>query len=300
MNRAIKVILIICAICFPLGVIFTVAGVVGGGADFINKGGSSLIKKVAEVAAGSIDYSNNKVKLSTFAQTAEEGTTVIPADNITDFDFESGKGEFKVVVYEGSDITIDLESDNKGKVKYEIVGNTLKISAKGTIYSDTKVTVYMPQNIIFDNVNINVGAGVFEISDILTAELDIEAGAGEIYINNITATKSAELEIGACDFTAQNTSLTNPCIEIGMSNFEYQGVFYDDVELSVGMGTANIELDNYEDDYNYDIEVGLGSANVGDQKYSGAVEREINNDATNYMEIEVGMGELTINLKNSF
>ena len=57
--------------------------------------------------------------------------------------------------------------------------------------------VYIPENISFDNVKINAGAGKIKIENIDTQKLSLELGAGETTIENLKATLDCKIKSGA-------------------------------------------------------------------------------------------------------
>lgn len=121
---------------------------------------------------------------------------------------------------------------------------------------NNKLIVEIPSDQDFDSVEISVGAGRIEVEQLKTIGLEMEVGAGEIIINDCAVK---------------------------------------DCDISVGMGNAEIYLDDDAEDYNYEIECGAGNVQIGNESFGGlATERSINNHADASIDIECGMGNVTI------
>ena len=65
------------------------------------------------------------------------------------------------------------------------------------------------------------------------------------------------------------------------------------------MGRIELTAAGKEQDYNYELEVGMGSVTVGAGEFGGmAVEKTIDNSAVKKMDIECGMGSVEIGFED--
>lgn len=164
--------------------------------------------------------------------------------------------------------------------------DTLVIERHSPSVNDGKekqITLEIPKDFSFEDVEISVGAGVVEIQKLAATDADFEIGAGEIVVH--------DGNLRSCD------------VEVGVGNFEYDGMIYDgmnraECKVEVGMGNAGFYLEGSPEDYNYHIECATGSITVGDETYSGlAQEKHISNNAEAEFEIECAMGNVEVNFE---
>lgn len=120
-----------------------------------------------------------------------------------------------------------------------------------------KIEILVPEGYVFDKVSIDLGAAECTLDRIKTAKLDIEAGVG---------------------------------------NVVFTGTVTGDVKLETDVGKITLNLSGRQKDYNYAIECGVGSIQVGNQSYSMLSHKtHINNNAWNNMKIECGVGIIQVN-----
>ena len=105
---------------------------------------------------------------------------------------------------------------------------------------------------------------------------DLEVGAGEMTVKNLTCTQESSLDVGMGKLTIDGGSLDGKN------------------EVSCGMGVAEVAVSRPAD-YGYALESGMGSVTIDDYSHSGmGVELEVNRSAATFYDIECGMGEVTI------
>lgn len=126
---------------------------------------------------------------------------------------------------------------------------------------DIRIEVLVPTGYEFDKISVDMGAAECQFSQIYTNKLDIDTG------------------VGAVTFT---------------------GTVAGDVELETGVGDVTLNLTSPEQDYNYRIECGVGTIQVGGSSYTMlSHETHINNNAAYNMELECGVGSIKVNFSDS-
>ena len=110
---------------------------------------------------------------------------------------------------------------------------------------------------MFENVDMEIGAGQAEINDLCAESLDIEVGAGQAELMNL--------------------------------DVQY-------FSATAGAGQITAELVGNEEDYNYDVECGIGEIKIGKNSYGGfGRDTHIENpEAKREMDIECGVGQIAI------
>jgi len=209
------------------------------------------------------------------AGTAEE------FDNVDELNFDvTGKLNIKThdqdtirVAISGGSSRWQVKCSQEGgelRIKTRLWFNWIGISDYGTI------DVYVPEGYQFHEADISLGAGKAEIEDLTAGELKLEIGAGEGVLYNFV---TDELKMNC-----------------GAGRVEASGVLNGDAKIEAGVGQAVLNVKGTEQEFNYDIECGVGSVRVGNNTHSGlASERKINNEANKTIDINCGVGDISVN-----
>ena len=102
------------------------------------------------------------------------------------------------------------------------------------------------------------------------------------------------LDLGAAECTVLGVTVSKLEIDTGVGAITFSGTVNGDVEIETGVGDVN--LTGSQDGYNYQVECGVGSIDVGAEHYSMlSHETHINNKAPYTMELECGVGNIAVN-----
>ena len=225
----------------------------------------------------------------------EDVKTYSVAAEIYNLDIEINAAD--LLIKEGEAFSVE---SNLKHLKVEEKGGLLTIQETkkftGT-YNGAVLTVYVPAGTVFDNVNLTTGAGRLTIGNLSSGTLDFELGAGDVSIDSLVATKSADIEGGAGRITISGGALKDLDLEMGVGQLNLTSALTGDCQLDLGVGESNITLIGKKDDYKLDLEKGLGSIsvdgkNVSDYGSSGS--------GDNRVMIEGGIGAINLTFKVSF
>lgn len=183
-----------------------------------------------------------------------------------------------VITVESIDINekLGFRAFEKDGILYLTSNKKIKKSnniGKGTI------TVTIPENMAFNEIELNMKAGKLKADQIRTKNLEVNAGAGEVNILEFQA-EEAEFACGAGSVTASG--------DAGKK-----------LAADCGVGELLLNLKGVKEDYNYDLECGIGEIRCADESYSGfGKDYTIDNHAAKNMEIECGIGQITVKYMN--
>ena len=202
-------------------------------------------------------------------------------DKVTEIDMEIFAGQVMFQEGEGSEIRVDTDnlSQKLGFRCYQ-EGRELKLTSKKKIYGVNNVgrgtiTVTFPREMSFKEVSLSLGAGTLYIENIYAKDLEVEVGAGEAIVEGFQADE-AEFNCGA-------------------GSIEARGDIRSQADLKCGVGSITYTASGQEEEYNYDIECGIGEIICGDNSYSGlGREQSIDNGAAKEIKIEGGVGSVII------
>lgn len=178
-----------------------------------------------------------------------------------------------------------IAETNNSNIKCKQYGNKLKIEEKShkltTNNNNEELIVYIPQGLEFKNVEIDSGAGIVDIENIITSKLKLNLGAGETIIRNINA-DDAEIDTGAGKLTIESGIINNLDFDMGVGKTEITAKLTGRNEIDTGIGSLKLNLQGFEEDYKIRVSKGIGSIKIDDN--------EVSNDTT------VGNGDTIIDL----
>lgn len=161
--------------------------------------------------------------------------------------------------------------------------------------NDVKLELYIPEDTVFQKVDIVTGAGRVVIDSVSADNLSLKLGAGEAKIENLTALQSAEVNGGAGKITVNRSELANLKLDMGVGELEFTGKLTGECELNCGVGSTELTLQGTLSEYRIKVDKGLGETDVGgananDGDIFGTGDTEIN--------IDGGVGEVKVDFKD--
>lgn len=218
---------------------------------------------------------------------------------VTSLDISHYTGEFRIETGE----TIRVEATNVPE------DFTARVSENGTlnIYEqnnrfpwfhfkrnswNSKITVYLPETFIAENVKIDCGAGKVYISALHTDKLKISAGAGNITGERLTVDDEVSIDggIGNIDFTDVNFKDTD--FDCGVGDFRVSGVIEGDCDLDSGVGNIDMNIQGNADQYDFNVDTGVGTVRIDGEKIGD--DYRSHNNADYLFKIDGGVGNIDI------
>lgn len=127
-------------------------------------------------------------------------------------------------------------------------------------WDSPKIILYIPENYEFEKADFNVGVGNLQSSDFKSKEVIFECGVG---------------------------------------NIDVEGEITKKASLTCGVGRIKLSLEGKEEDFNYNVNGGVGSIKVGSQKFSTMdSNKKIDNGASKDMSIDCGVGTIKVVFDN--
>ena len=226
-----------------------------------------------------------------------ETKTYTVSSEISDLNIQINAADF--YIKEGNSFSVEsnlknLEIDEKNGCL--TLKDLTKIKLNGSnAYENAVLTIYVPVGTVFDNVNIKTGAGRFTVDSLSAATIGFELGAGDVTISKLIAEKSANIEGGAGRITISDGAIKNLDLEMGLGQLNLTSALTGDCNLDSGVGEMNVTLLGSKDDYELDIEKGIGNItvdgkNVTDFGSSG--------NGANEVDIHGGVGAINVRFNN--
>lgn len=171
---------------------------------------------------------------------------------------------------------------------------TIKEKRHGFGKANKHVTVYVPENLVFDTAYIETGAGKVSIDTLSAKKLSLDLGAGEMTVNKLNVNQSAEIDGGAGQMTIKDGSISNLDLDIGIGELNLTGRITGDSSVDYGIGGANIVLLGTADDYRIELDKGIGEALLEGEKMRDDF---VYGKGENSIEIDGGIGGLNISFR---
>ena len=234
------------------------------------------------------------------AEAASSGSYQVPVSSVKSLSIELGAGELKIETKADSEDVIDLSFDGLGNCDYKVEDGTLYIEGfKGiTIAGNTiranEIIVRIPENMYFEEVDMEVGAGIVTIENCKVGELEAAIGAGEVTMEKLEVSELSA-EIGAGQLDVADAVIQNADLDISMGECIFEGTISGDLEADCDMGNLELTLTGKESDHNYKVSCSAGNISVGGFEFSGlATSREIDNNAEGCFDINCNMGNIVV------
>ena len=221
----------------------------------------------------------------------------------TSSDFENENVAFLDIDIAYSNLTIrkgeslKVESSNKNiqckqdKQKIEIK------ERKSNWFNNTKkeeLIIYVPENLQFDRVSINTGAGKVNIEILNTKVLKMNLGAGETSMKNINITENAKIDTGAGKVNIKEAKINDLRCDLGIGATEISAKLLGNTRISTGVGSLKLDVFGKKEEYETKVNKGLGNVTIDEEKIS---DNEVVGNGENRIDIDGGVGEIKINFR---
>ena len=199
--------------------------------------------------------------------------------DISDLDIDVKYSSVILKAYEGSEIRVSAKRLNASKYTAESVDNTLYImdethnTAKGS-----EITVFIPRDMHFDEVSIDVGGGEVEIDTLNANEFSAEIGGGRLAVTQSLNAFEVDCSVGAGQIELSNLTCT-------------------ELELDCGAGQVSVTIEGSQSEYRMEGDCGIGQIQFGSDHFSG-VEKEFTvGTGAKLIHADCGVGQIDVQFK---
>lgn len=311
MKKFAKVSLIVAGVLFAVGCALCSISAIAGGKSLVRtlKEKEYFGEKMDELAyaVGSTVFYITDGKLGfihgeerTPVSTWQEDSGQIEAAGVRNMELQLGAGTFIIEEKEEADGLIDISVSGVGAFGYKVQGETLHVEGfEGKWHTlnasnDNRVEIRVPKNSYFEEITIDAGAGIVEISALKAGELELQGGAGQFLLSGMELGEMYA-KIGAGQMEASQMQVRNAEFSVGVGECLFDGAITGNLDAECGMGNMELTLSGKETDHNYEIECAAGNVDIGGFSVPAmAAEKVIDNNAASDFDIECSMGNITI------
>lgn len=190
---------------------------------------------------------------------------------------------------------LEIQTNNRNIICTQN-NNNMEITEKNhNWFSKTNqgdLIVYIPENMEFDKVKINAGAGKVSIENLITKKLEVELGAGETTIENLNVSKECEIEGGAGKVEILSGTINDLNLDMGVGKLDLNTVLTGKNKINAGIGNLNIKVQESKENYEIRVNKGLGSIKIDGKEAQNGVTY---GDGKNSINVDGGIGNIDIN-----
>ena len=193
------------------------------------------------------------------------------------------KGDFLIAETNNEDI--NCKQNNQNLQIKEKQHNWFSRNNKGDL------VVYIPENLEFEKVRINAGAGKIQIENINTENLYLELGAGETIIEKLNVTDNCKIESGAGKVSILSGNINELNLDMGVGKFELTSAITGNGKINAGIGNLELNIKGDKENYTIKADKGIGSIKIDGKEVSDDVTY---GDGENNIKIDGGIGSINI------
>ena len=221
------------------------------------------------------------------------------------FTFEEVYQEIKSIEIDAIDANIKISSGTEFKVQAQgmdsnfsskVRGQKLKIEEKSNWFSKSSGTIFItiPTGITLKKLDIDTGAGKFEIIDIQAREFEMNHGAGILIIENSIFQKS-EIDGGAGEIEIFSSQFQDLELDAGVGKIEIEAELTGTNKIECGVGELELILLGNKEDYSIHSEKGIGTITIAGEKQKNNITYGTGNQR---IELEGGVGSIKVSFKS--
>lgn len=189
--------------------------------------------------------------------------------------------------------------------RFEMINNNGILRIKDAVSNrwfnvgDKKSTIilYIPEEYVFDKIEIKTGVGTTRIEELNTKSLKLEIGMGSAIIDNINVTNSTTIKGGVGKVDIGNAMFEDLDLSTGVGEFIIEAELLGNSRIDCGVGKTSLLLLSSLDEYKITTETGIGLVSINGNKASN---NSIFGLGENVIKLHAGIGSVDIRTSDYF
>ena len=299
LRKSTLIILALCLIVGGIGIGVTGA-VLGGKTEFVFNGrGWNFIEYTKDDIEDNREYTKDNLE---YKQDYTQGK-LEELGSFKKIDVKSGT--VAITIREGKTYGIGIDVGSKVELKYSIRGDTLYVEQDGRRINNNilgtndwkkyggEIIITVPEGKKLEKTYIELGVGEGKFENLYTENFKLVVGVADTYIQGLTADR-VNIEGGVGRIILDEGYLGETDITVGVGSIKVETVLSGDLDIEGGLGDLDVILQGDEKDYNYEISRGMGKIRINDETYKGMDDINIRNKSDKTIDIEAGVGSISI------
>ena len=134
-----------------------------------------------------------------------------------------------------------------------------KITEGANPFQTSDIELTIPEDFAFENLDIDLGAGTIKADNLIADSANIAVGAGSLRIKSLTAKSKSFYSIDTGELIIEDLTARDANINCGVGNLKASGIINGDSYVTCGIGNVDLDIDGEEEDYNYNVDCGIGT-----------------------------------------
>lgn len=177
------------------------------------------------------------------------------SEEVRSLELEIGAADIHIVVGD----VFRGETDNP-YIEVTERGGRLTIREKSHIadLEGSNLTIYIPRDRSFQEVDVTTGAGRIQVEFLNCEKLELDLGAGQAVIEDMTVTADADVDGGAGQILINNGQFHNLSFDMGVGETVITAALTGKTDLSAGVGALRMTVLGSKEDYTIHADQGIG------------------------------------------
>lgn len=197
-----------------------------------------------------------------------------------------------LIVKKGTSLQIKTNQKN---IYFEQNNQKLQIKEKNHQWfsknNKGSLVIYVPDDLVFENIKINAEAGKIQIENMNTKKLSLMLGAGKTTIDKLMVTDKCKIESGAGKVSILSGNINQFDLEVGIGNFEATALVTGNSKINSGIGNLKLTFQGSRKDYQIQAKKGIGTIKIGDKN---VVDNYSYGNGDNLIKLGGGIGNIHV------
>lgn len=200
-----------------------------------------------------------------------------------------------LIVKKGTSLQIKTNQKN---IYFEQNNQKLQIKEKNHQWfsknNKGSLVIYVPDDLVFENIKINAGTGKIQIENMNTKKLSLMLGSGETTIDKLIVTDKCKIESGAGRVSILSGNINQFDLEVGIGDFEATALVTGNSKINAGIGNLKLTLQGSRKDYQIQAEKGIGTIKIDDKNVE---DNYSYGNGDNLIKLEGGIGNIHVHFE---
>lgn len=217
-------------------------------------------------------------------------------DNSSIDDIDISASISKIYLLKGDNIKVEATSVNENTIIKEERGKLIiSEKDKNNFFKSKKtseIRIYLPEDIYIRNFELDSGVSDTFIEILRADRVSLNLGVGNVTLSKIFS-NNTKINSGVGNLEITDGEIGNVDFKLGVGNTNINTILNGNGKIECGVGDVDINLLRSIDGYQIDVDKGLGTVKLNNQKISDNVKY---GEGLNKVYIKAGLGNININL----
>lgn len=265
MKRIVK----LCCLVLVLGIVLALGGWIAGGQPYTSFWGGR-----PRTLRESLSMGSTAIRPNTAGRVDPDNASSGSTFTVTGLDFELDRGDYRILA--GSEAAYSITGDGAKNLESWFDEDKIwHIECTPGYGKNPAVTIYLPADAYFDEIEIEAAAGSLELDALRARQIELNVGAAACDIDRIE-----------CDALS---------VDVGAGALETGRIDAKLLSADVGMGAFTGTLAGSAEDYRYEAEAALGAVTLDGATVAGGIAAEgAGGSGSRLLDLNVGMGSIEL------